>query len=73
MKQFKEYIKKLKAIAGEEKAKFIISNSLIFVVAGSNDISNTYFLTGMRKLEYDVPSYTDLMLNYASEFVKVSS
>ncbi|KAH0990633.1 hypothetical protein GBA52_002116 [Prunus armeniaca] len=70
LKQFKEYIKKLKAIAGEERANFIISNSLIFVVAGSNDISNTYFLTGMRKLEYDVPSYTDLMLNYASEFVK---
>ncbi|ONI32334.1 hypothetical protein PRUPE_1G361900 [Prunus persica] len=70
LKQFKEYIKKLKAIAGEERANFIISNSLIFVVAGTNDISNTYFLTGLRKLEYDVPSYTDLMLNYASVFVK---
>ncbi|XP_021825087.1 GDSL esterase/lipase At5g42170-like [Prunus avium] len=66
LKQFQEYVEKLKGIAGEERTNFIIANSLIFVVAGSNDISNTYFLSGARKSEYDVPSYTDFMLNYAS-------
>ncbi|TQD97900.1 hypothetical protein C1H46_016425 [Malus baccata] len=70
LKQFKEYIEKLKGIVGEEKTNFIIKNSLIFVVAGSNDISYTYFLTGARRLEYDVPSYTDFMLKHASDFVK---
>ncbi|CAN6539188.1 unnamed protein product [Malus baccata var. baccata] len=70
LKQFKEYIEKLKGIVGEEKTNFIIQNSLILVVAGSNDISNTYFLSGVRELEYDVPSYTDFMLKYASDFIK---
>ncbi|KAB2628273.1 T4O12.12 [Pyrus ussuriensis x Pyrus communis] len=70
LKQFKEYIEKLKGIVGEEKTNFIIKNSVIFVVAGSNDISNTYFLSGARKLEYDVPSYTDFMVKYASDFIK---
>ncbi|BFG17608.1 hypothetical protein CerSpe_038820 [Prunus speciosa] len=70
LKQFREYVEKLKGIAGEERTNFIIANCLIFVVAGSNDISNNYFLSGARKSEFDVPSYTDFMLNYASQFVK---
>ncbi|KAH0990634.1 hypothetical protein GBA52_002117 [Prunus armeniaca] len=70
LKQFQEYVEKLKGIAGDERTNFIIANCLIFVVAGSNDISNTYFLSGARKSAYDVPSYTDFMLNYASQFVK---
>lgn len=57
---------------GEERANFIVANSLCFVVASSNDIANTYFVAGVRKLEYDVPSYTDLMLNHASDFFKVT-
>ncbi|KAM0967620.1 hypothetical protein FF1_016132 [Malus domestica] len=70
LRQFEEYIRKLKGIVGEERANFILANSLCFVVASSNDIANTYFVAGVRKLEYDVPSYTDLMLNHASDFFK---
>ncbi|XP_070670284.1 GDSL esterase/lipase EXL3-like isoform X2 [Malus domestica] len=70
LRQFEEYIGKLKGIVGEERANFILANSLCFVVASSNDIANTYFVAGVRKLEYDVPSYTDLMLNQASDFFK---
>ncbi|CAL8098938.1 unnamed protein product [Prunus armeniaca] len=66
--QFEEYIGKLKGIVGEDRANSILANSLFFVVASSNDLANTYFVTGIRKLEYDVPSYTDLMLNLASDF-----
>ncbi|KAH0990632.1 hypothetical protein GBA52_002115 [Prunus armeniaca] len=68
--QFEEYIGKLKGIVGEDRANSILANSLFFVVASSNDLANTYFVTGIRKLEYDVPSYTDLMLNHASDFLK---
>ncbi|MBA0786614.1 hypothetical protein Gotri_025753 [Gossypium trilobum] len=67
---FKEYIGKLKAIAGEEKTNFILAKSLFLVVAGSDDIANTYFVLRARKLQYDVPAYTDLMVNSAAEFVK---
>ncbi|KAE9603521.1 hypothetical protein Lal_00001947 [Lupinus albus] len=70
VEMFKEYIGKLKAIVGEERTKFILTNSLIIVVAGSDDIANTYFLARVRQLQYDIPAYTDLMANSATDFVK---
>ncbi|KAK8509978.1 hypothetical protein V6N12_035301 [Hibiscus sabdariffa] len=38
---------------------------------GSDDIANTYFVLRARKLQYDIPAYTDLMVNSAVEFLKV--
>ncbi|XP_043709195.1 uncharacterized protein LOC122658342 [Telopea speciosissima] len=69
LKLFKEYIEKLKMIAGEERAKTIIAKSLYIIVAGSDDIANTYFPTPFRK-NYDVSSYTDLMLRSALNFIQ---
>ena len=59
-------------MVGEERTNFILAKSLVFVAAGSNDIANTYYLSRIRQVEYDVPSYTDLLLNWSSTFVKVS-
>ena len=59
-------------MVGVERTNFILAKSLVFVVAGSNDIANTYYLSRVRQAEYDVPSYTDLLLNWSSTFVKVS-
>ncbi|XP_022636032.1 GDSL esterase/lipase At3g14820 [Vigna radiata var. radiata] len=70
LEQFKEYIGKLKANFGEAKTNFILSKSLVLVVSSSNDIANTYFASGIRKLDYDVPSYTDVLVQLASSFVK---
>ncbi|KAK7321815.1 hypothetical protein VNO77_32784 [Canavalia gladiata] len=70
LEMFKEYIGKLKGIVGESKTNFILANSLFVVVAGSDDIANTYFVTHARVLQYDIPAYTDLMVNSASDFVK---
>ncbi|XP_041021699.1 GDSL esterase/lipase EXL3-like [Juglans microcarpa x Juglans regia] len=70
LEMFKEYIAKLKGIVGEERTNFILSKSLFLVVAGSDDIANTYFLSHARELEYDIPSYTDLMLDQATTFFK---
>jgi len=64
----KEYIGKLKELVGENRAKFILANSLFVVVAGSSDISNTY---RTRSLLYDLPAYTDLLVNSASNFLTV--
>ncbi|GFZ10465.1 SGNH hydrolase-type esterase superfamily protein [Actinidia rufa] len=69
-KLFKEYIEKLKGVVGDEGTNTILTNSLYVVVAGSNDITNTYFNTPIRRLHYDVPSYTDLMVTSATSFVK---
>ncbi|KAK9270109.1 hypothetical protein L1049_025683 [Liquidambar formosana] len=67
---FREYIGKLRGIVGEEKTNFTLAKSLFVVVAGSDDIVNTYFVTRARKLQYDVSSYTHLMVNFASTFLK---
>ncbi|MED6106382.1 hypothetical protein PIB30_004155 [Stylosanthes scabra] len=70
IEMFKEYIGKLKQIVGEEQTNFILENSLFLVVAGSDDIANTYFVARVRQLQYDIPAYTDLMVNSASNFIK---
>ncbi|XP_074375322.1 GDSL esterase/lipase EXL3-like [Apium graveolens] len=70
LKMFKEYITKLKAFVGEERTGFILANSIFVVVAGSDDFANTYFTIGSRRLQYDVPSYADLVVNYASTFIQ---
>ncbi|GKU90137.1 hypothetical protein SLEP1_g4177 [Rubroshorea leprosula] len=67
---FKEYISKLNGLVGEERTKFILANSLFLLVAGSDDIANTYFVLRARKLQYDVPAYTNLMVNSASKFIE---
>ncbi|GLU04606.1 hypothetical protein SLE2022_217440 [Rubroshorea leprosula] len=67
---FKEYISKLNGLVGEERTKFILANSLFLLVAGSDDIANTYFVLRARKLQYDVPAYTNLMVNSASNFIE---
>ncbi|XP_057435084.1 GDSL esterase/lipase EXL3-like [Lotus japonicus] len=70
LNQFKEYVKKLKGKYGEEKTNFILSKSLFIVVASSNDIANSYYATGIRKLQYDIGSYSDFLSQLASSFVK---
>lgn len=68
---FNEYVAKLKVAAGAETTSTILTNSLFVVVAGSNDITNTYFNNPIRRLHYDYSSYTDLLIYSASGFVQV--
>lgn len=71
LRYFKEYIRKLKTLVGEDRTNFILANAIVLVVAGSDDIANTYFVLRARP-QYDIPSYTDLMVNSASDFLKVT-
>ncbi|XP_057469464.1 GDSL esterase/lipase EXL3-like isoform X2 [Actinidia eriantha] len=68
LEMFKDYIGKLKAIVGEERTKDILTNSIYLVIAGSDDLANTYFTIGLRKLQYDINSYTNLLVQSASKF-----
>ncbi|KAI3725502.1 hypothetical protein L1987_65292 [Smallanthus sonchifolius] len=70
LQQFEEYIVKLKSMVGEERTRYILANSLFLVVAGSDDLANTYFTVGIRRLQYDIPSYADLMVSSASNFIQ---
>ncbi|KAI3922592.1 hypothetical protein MKX01_006281 [Papaver californicum] len=66
---FREYIAKVTAIGGEEKAKSIVSESVYLVVAGSDDLANTYFASKLRN-DYDIPAYTGFMVEGASSFIQ---
>nr|XP_016469134.1 PREDICTED: GDSL esterase/lipase EXL3-like isoform X1 [Nicotiana tabacum] len=66
--QFIEYTGKLKVLVGEEEANYILKNSLFMVVAGTDDLANSYFTAGIR-LKQDINSYTDLMVAEASKFL----
>lgn len=68
---FEEYIGKLKGIVGKARTNYILANAVFIVVAGTDDIANTYFTIGIRRLQYDIDSYTDLMVASASNFMKV--
>ncbi|GAB2252350.1 hypothetical protein Droror1_Dr00005197 [Drosera rotundifolia] len=65
---FKDYKTRMTAAIGNSKASKLISESAYLIFAGSNDITNTYFLTNLRRPQYDVDSYTDLLVSFASKF-----
>ncbi|GFQ01417.1 GDSL esterase/lipase at5g42170 [Phtheirospermum japonicum] len=69
--QFKEYIKKLKGAVGEEQANKVLSNNIHMVVAGSDNITNPYFTIGIRRDQYDISSYTDILVSSAFSFMEV--
>lgn len=73
MEQFKEYIGKLKGVVGEEGTAKILSNSMFMVVGGSDDLANTYFTVGIRRAQYNISSYADLLVASASDFIQVIS
>ena len=58
-------------MVGEQQTNFIIGNSVYVVVAGTDDIANTYFSTPFIRDDYDVDSYTNLVRNSASSFIEV--
>ncbi|KAL7155519.1 hypothetical protein ABFS83_03G080100 [Erythranthe nasuta] len=68
LEMFKDYIVRLKKIVGDERSSAILKESIVAVSSGSNDIWNTY--SNVRQFQYDVPSYTDLLVRYASTFVQ---
>ncbi|GLT82611.1 hypothetical protein SLE2022_009720 [Rubroshorea leprosula] len=62
---FKEYKEKIKSVLGEEQVASFLSKSLFVVCCGVNDISTSYRI---RRAEYDIDSYTDIIVSSASKF-----
>ncbi|XP_019156759.1 PREDICTED: GDSL esterase/lipase EXL3-like [Ipomoea nil] len=67
---FKEYKGKLKEMVGENQTNYIIENTLFVVVAGTNDVLNTYFSLPIRRYKYDINAYADLMIQGAADFIQ---
>ncbi|KAK3232547.1 hypothetical protein Dsin_004428 [Dipteronia sinensis] len=70
IKLFRDYIRKIKGIAGEEKAKKIISGSLVVISAGTNDFIFCFYDIPTRRLEFSVGGYQDFLLDRLQSFVK---
>mgnify|MGYP003702470029 CR=1 FL=1 len=66
---FHEYRKRLEGVVGEEETARIIDGALFVVCAGTDDIANTYFTTPFRSVEYDIPSYVDLLVSGAAKLL----
>ncbi|KAJ4776494.1 GDSL esterase/lipase EXL3 [Rhynchospora pubera] len=69
LQMFEEYKRKLESVAGIERAAEIVKDSVYIIVAGSNDIMVTYFISNLRS-NYDIPSYVDYIVQAASSFIK---
>ncbi|KAF5735928.1 hypothetical protein HS088_TW14G00058 [Tripterygium wilfordii] len=65
---FKDYLRKIKHVMGEETMGRILAKGIFIVCAGGDDIVNTYFPTLFRIIDHDIHSYTDLMVKSASSF-----
>ena len=69
LEMFQNYIKKIKAAAGEDRMASILSRGIHMLSIGTNDIANTYFV---RMFQYDINSYSDIMINSSLSFLQVS-
>uniref|UniRef100_A0A7N0R7Z1 GDSL esterase/lipase n=1 Tax=Kalanchoe fedtschenkoi TaxID=63787 RepID=A0A7N0R7Z1_KALFE len=65
-----EYKARILKIAGQDRADFIVANSLYIIAAGTNDILNTYYHFSFRSWQYNFAAYTDLMASHASDWLK---
>ncbi|KAK9740038.1 hypothetical protein RND81_03G006600 [Saponaria officinalis] len=67
---FKQYRKKIKAVVGADRTRFIVNNSVYFLVSGTCDLANTYYTIPFRRLFQDLDSFTNTMLDGATSFIK---
>ncbi|KAL3845342.1 hypothetical protein ACJIZ3_002745 [Penstemon smallii] len=65
---FKDYIQELKGIVGEEEAQQTLNHSIYLLISGNNDVAN-YFNVGVRRIQYDIFSYADLLVTRASSII----
>ncbi|PWA59134.1 hypothetical protein CTI12_AA394080 [Artemisia annua] len=67
---YKEYQKKLKAYAGDQKAETIISESVYLISMGTNDFLENYYTLPNRRRQYTVNQYQDFLGGIAEGLVK---
>ncbi|MFS7895771.1 putative triacylglycerol lipase [Helianthus anomalus] len=68
---FKQYMGKLIKKNGKEVAKNIISKTVFFVSASTNDFLANYFSFPTRRSQYDARAYNNLLVKRAVGFVQV--
>ncbi|CAM0883014.1 unnamed protein product [Alopecurus aequalis] len=64
---FQEYLGRLSDIAGDKEASRIVTNSLIFINAGTNDFTRYYRISRRRMA---IGEYQDTILGMVREYIK---
>jgi phospholipase/lecithinase/hemolysin len=67
---YKDYQKKLKEYAGEEKANEIIREALYLVSIGTNDFLENYYIFPDRKSQFTIRQYEDFLIGIARNFIQ---
>ncbi|KAK9050614.1 hypothetical protein SSX86_030416 [Deinandra increscens subsp. villosa] len=64
---FKQYIERLKRNIAEEAANKIITNSVVVLVAGNNDL---YLTFPLRRSQYDALGYSNMLVKLVLNFIQ---
>ncbi|GJT18257.1 GDSL esterase/lipase EXL3-like protein [Tanacetum coccineum] len=70
VEMFKDYISKIKRNIGEEAAMNVITECLYFVSASSNNFLVNYFSIPARRLQFDVPAYSNMLVEFVVSFIQ---
>ncbi|OIW16481.1 hypothetical protein TanjilG_32151 [Lupinus angustifolius] len=67
---FREYVEKIKEIAGEDKAKQILGDALVIISAGSNDVIINFYNLPTRRLAFNISGYQDFLQNNLQTYIQ---
>ncbi|KAL8531227.1 hypothetical protein ACS0TY_008017 [Phlomoides rotata] len=68
---FREYIKRLNGVVGEEEARAIVAGALVVVSAGTNDfLFNYYDMPSTRRFEFTIDQYQNWLHNRLKHLLK---
>ncbi|MCL7036763.1 hypothetical protein MKW94_028933 [Papaver nudicaule] len=69
LEYFKEYLKKLTAFVGQDKAMETARESVYFVSVGTNDFVANYFIVPGRSFHFTVDEYANFLIGMAKTFL----
>ncbi|KAI3993505.1 hypothetical protein MKX01_002518 [Papaver californicum] len=70
IRYFREYLEKIKNIAGVEKSGEIVKTGLFLISAGTNDMVFNYYDLPLRTAQYSLPQYHDFLLHKLESVVQ---
>ncbi|KAK6163806.1 hypothetical protein DH2020_000670 [Rehmannia glutinosa] len=67
---FKDYIRRLKGIVGEEEVSRILGSALVIVSAGTNDFIFNFYDIPTRRIQFSNDQYQHFLQNKLQNFIK---
>ncbi|PIA31313.1 hypothetical protein AQUCO_05100089v1 [Aquilegia coerulea] len=67
---FKHYKAKLEGVMGTDNVESHIQNAIFLINCGTNDLAINYFVLPVRRRQYSIAEYQNLMLQNAKKFVQ---